>query len=245
LSWTKLALGLTIILVSNAVLLTIVARNRSGSPIRTIELTERELPMLARGDEDSSVSLLVTWKPNSFVRPGGALDDDKQVGLFDDEKLRSLGFSCGIADSKSPLYRVPQRRLAFVALEYTVNPLEEHTGPARPAAGWGRGQSGLMVVDASTSLDQLLSKYPDSRKYMIVRGIVRASTHQTADAARAPVWRGRVESVLPPQIYVPLPYSTEFNRKTSEEQSRTRYTVTLRYGRNLEPWIESISMSSR
>lgn len=249
-----LFLGLAVILASNAVLLIRVAKNRSGGPIQKIELTERELPLMPRGEEDSSVSLRVAWRPYFFSWPDNTRINENREGTFDNEKLQTLGFNCGTADEKSPYFRVPLRRLLYVALEYRENLSEEpagETGPAqsgglrRSAAEVNRAQSRLMVVDAGRSFEQLRLRYPDPRKHLIVHGLVMASTVYDPRTARDPYWLGRVAGVLPSEIHVPLPYSTEFNRLAAEDRGLSSYSVTLHYGRNMEPWIGSITLKPR
>jgi hypothetical protein len=249
-----LFLGLVVILASNAVLLIRVARNRSGGPIQTIELTERELPLMPRGEEDSSVSLRVAWRPYFFRWPDNNRIDENMEGKFDNEKLQTLGFDCGTADEKSPYFRVPLRRLLYVALEYRENLPEEPAGQASPtqpgarqrsAAEMNPAQSRLIVVDAGRSFEQLRLKYPDPRTHLIVRGLIMASTVHDPRSASDPYWLGRVTAVLPPEIHVPLPYSTEFNRMAAEDRRLSRYSVTLHYGRNMEPWIGSITLKPR
>ena len=243
----KLALGLAVILASNAILLLHVAKSRSAGSIQTIELTERELPMMSRGVEDSSVSLRLAWRPNFFNLRDYRINQSAE-STFDSEKLQALGFQCGTADEKSPYYRVPQRRLLYVALEYRANLSDEaagETGPTQSAAEINRTQSGLIVVDAATSFEPLRLKYPDPQKHLIVRGLVVATTVYDPRTDKDPHWLGRVAEVLPPEIHVPLPYTTEFNRLAAEDQKSSRYSVILHYGRDLEPWIGSIKMNPR
>jgi hypothetical protein len=75
----------------------------------------------------------------------------------------------------------------------------------------------LIVVDAARSFGQLRLKYPDPVKHLILRALVRASTAYAAGKLGYPIWQGRVESILPSEIYVSLPYSMEFNRQPPEE----------------------------
>jgi hypothetical protein len=250
----SLALGLTVILAGNAVLLIGVARNRSAGPIQTVELSERELPMMPRGEEDSSVSLRLEYRPRFFRWRDDAHADGSREGTFDGEKLQALGFRCGTADAASPYFRVPRRRMVFVALEYRENLSDEPAGKPVPipsnigqqsATAAGRTQSGLVVVDAARSYEQLRLKYPDPRKHLIVRGLVAASTVDNPGSAKDPYWLGRVAGILPPEIQVPLPYSMELNRLGAEERKLSRYAVTLHYGRNMEPWIGSVTVSRK
>jgi hypothetical protein len=250
----NLALGLSVVLAANALLLIGVARNRSAGPIQTIELTERELPMMARGEEDSSVNLRFEYRPRYLRWRGDAGISENTEGLLDSEKLQTLGFQCGTPDASSPYYRVPLRRLEYVALEYMENPPEESAGKAGPVPSVAgqrseqaivRSQSRLKVVDAARSFNELRLKYPDRRKHLIVRGLVLASAVNDPNSANHPRWIGRVSDVLPSMIQVPLPFSIELNRLAAEDRKSSHYTVTVHYGRDLEPWIGSITVNPR
>ncbi len=246
-------LGLFLILASDAILLGRVALNRSGGPIQTMELTDRELPMMPRDQEDSSVSLRVTWR-SFYTGPASAQFPLDRETTFDSEKLQSLGFNCGTPDSKSQLYRAPQRRLLYVALELREVASAESSGQSAPmpagsqersVAGKNRARSRLVVVDAARNFAQLRGKYPDARSHLIVQGIVAASTFHDPKTEKESGWVGRVTGILPPEIHVPLPYSRDLNRPEAEKGRLSDYTVTLLYGRNMEPWIGSIAMSPK
>ena len=72
-----------VIVVANAVVLLQVAHNRNGGPIETIRLTERELPLNYRENENSEVSVRLNWRGNSRVT-----DDYSWLGRT---KLEELG----------------------------------------------------------------------------------------------------------------------------------------------------------
>ncbi len=244
-------LGLAILAISNAVLLMRVEANRTGGPVQTIELTERELPMMPRGPEDSSVGLRVAWR-GFLNRPGAAYPQGDSGNTFDSEKLRSLGFHLVTADDKAPEHRWPQRRLLYVALEYAADSSEEPAagsapdkGEARPlsvAASEGR-RSRLKVVDAAGGFDQLRTRYPDPRRHLIVLGVVGVSITDAGQAS-GPRWVGRVEQILPSEIQVPLPYSREISPEPGETGKIRHYTVTVHYGRSLEPWVGSAKITA-
>lgn len=92
-----------LLLLTNVVVLAGVAYNRTGEPLASIELTERELPVhysYSSSDENSGTSLELKWQlPNPdddpdylstvYVTPAW-LDDDKLTGLgFDIEAIKS------------------------------------------------------------------------------------------------------------------------------------------------------------
>ena len=172
---------------------------------------------------------------------------------FDGEKLQALGFRCGTPDSKSPFYRQPQHRLAYVVLERSEETAD--AAPNEPASGASPVQSvpqpapglppsyapsTLVVADASGSFDELRTRYPDAQKFLIVRGVIGISPLYDKVSATESRWIGRVSELVPGEIHVPLPYAGELNRLAGEKGSLSRYTVTLHYGPRLEPWIGSI-----
>lgn len=98
-SWL-LWLGLALILVTNAVALTGVAFNRSGSPQAVLTLSERELKLPWAGwqekDEDSSLALTLSWAVDGSF--SGDVDHpysryDRTASWLDAKRLRELGFS--------------------------------------------------------------------------------------------------------------------------------------------------------
>ncbi len=88
--------SILLLLLTNIVVLSGVAYNRSGEPLSSIELTERELSVqryYSRMDEDSSTRVSLNWR---------VLSDDMESGFFyggyrhpawlDEVKLSNLGF---------------------------------------------------------------------------------------------------------------------------------------------------------
>ncbi len=217
--------GLAVVVLSNAVLLVRVAGNRSGGPVQTMELTDTELPMMPREPEDTSVSLRIAWRPFYGGMSGSQVPRDRGV-TFDPEKLRTLGFRLSTPDQKSPDFRAPQRRLLFVALEYSADRSET---PSR-----------LRAVDAAASYDELRARYPDAQRHLIVRGIVDAWPVDVQWAA--PRWEGHVAMIVPSEVQVPLPYSKTLGNGRGND---LHYAVMLQYGRNLEPWVGSIRIAPR
>ena len=114
-----------LLLITNVIVLAGVAYNRSGTPITSIDLTERELPIqyLYRfSDENSGVALDFKW----YV-----LDPDQDPKFFfranitpawlDDAKLDELGFNIDALEKekyKTASRIFDQRREVTLVLEY-------------------------------------------------------------------------------------------------------------------------------
>src|SRR6202035_2098013 len=133
--------ALALVVLANAVVLTGVARNRSGTDAR-VELTERECPLVKslKDDDDSGMALELTahW-------PNG-LSEDGSPGI-DRETLRALGFDVSMplnSPRADGFYRRALPRDAFVVLEMEGPAWRQRR--ASPSTwtgngGWGRGSS--------------------------------------------------------------------------------------------------------
>ena len=220
-----LLLGAALILVTNAFVLVGVARNRAGEPVETIQLTQRELPTGFRQKEDTGVSLRLSWN-RGFLDTGGPV-------WLDRPKLESLGFDCAAAlrDTK----HIPLPRSAFIVFEYDGPAWEalrqrEQQLPFYKGTNFD-GQSRLIPIDAAKTPDSLFQKYADRKKYLIVRGIVRAFVSPVDPNITPIVYHilGTVSEILPQEIHVPPSLANAF--------AATPYTVTLAYGHRFEPWV--------
>jgi len=213
-----LLLAAAVVILSNALVLFGVARNRAGAPVETIQLTQRELPKGFSEKEDTGVSLRFSWN----VIPGD------ENSWLDRAKLETLGFDTAAAlrDTKHP----PLPRPAYIALEYNGPAWErwvqmmQSTKVFHPLAG--DTQPRLLAIDAAKSPDGLLQKYSDQQKYLIVRGVIRAFVNTGRGSKQL---YGSVSEILPQDIHVPPSLSTAF--------STPSYTVTLAYGHRFEPWV--------
>ena len=215
-----LLLAAAIVIVSNAIVLIGVARNRAGTPVESIQVTQRELPTGFHEKEDTGVSLRLTTI-QYFIQP-------EQTSWLDQSKLESLGFGTAAAlrDPKHP----PLPRPAFIVLEYSGPAWDDWLRRAQHApyftATQAEVQSRLVAIDAGKSPEPLLQKYSDRQKYLIVRGVIRAYVNIKPDGNRI---EGSVSELLPQNIHVDPSLASAF--------AKTPYTVTLAYGQRFEPWV--------
>lgn len=223
-----LLVAAAVILVTNGVVLTEVARNRSGGPIETIQLTERELPLNFREKENTGVEVRLNWRRFSL----GA----DEFSWLDRPKLEGLGFDYMRA-MQDPLHP-PLPRPAFVALEYNGPAWEKWLNSTQrskqPFGTQPEMYSRLFPVDVASTPEVLLRKYPDRAKYLIVIGMVQLS----------PITRqghlqllSSISQLLPDSIHVPLPLSNPLSLVVGTDPASPRYTLTLSYGRSFEPWL--------
>jgi hypothetical protein len=244
----RLTAALILIALGNGVALLGVARNRSGGPVQTIELTERELRLVPTSPDDTSVRLRLDWpRPR---RDGGS-------PVFAEHRLKELGFACPPPDAAGETYRELPRD-AFIAFELDPSAGQDRSPEETPeervasaelprrAAGAPAAPSRLVVVDASLDYDQLRRRYPDRQKHLVVCGVIAAHLVQERDtAAGKPVakrWQGNLAFLIPREINVPLPYSRTLDplKRRAEPQ---RYRVVLHYGRKLEPWVANVEVT--
>ena len=108
--------------------------------------------------------------------------------------------------------------------------------------------SRLVPVDVAKSMPDLRRLYPDQSKYLIVRAVIVASLEEVKDPTTQSVtsrnWVGRVSEILPYYINVPIPYAKLLSPLKPQTGQTPRYTVTLKYGRNLEPWVADVKLQS-
>ena len=225
-----------IMLVTNAVALIEVARNRAGAPVENIQLTERELPLDFREKEDTGVAVHLSWRRFSSV------PDD--FSWLNQAKLEELGFDYAWAQRHPE--NPPSPRPAFVALEFDGPAWERWLKSAQQAGIAERSPvetgltSRLVPIDVAKTPEPLLQKYQDRGKYLIVRGVVQLSawTFQAGGAPGPPRLQPNISELLPASIHVPRPISdTLGNLPTPAPPAGPRYTLTLSYGRSFEPWI--------
>ncbi len=215
--------------------------NRTEPQGGRLELTERELRLEPAALESTAMLLDLRWR---VLRD--TADRLAAPAWLDTTKLAELGFDLRVAldgPSARRHYRSMVPRPVYLALEYKA----EET----PDAAADRDTlSRLFVIDAASRPTALRARYPDSQRYAIARGLVGLFYRdQDRDGTRLPIPRleGRVLSLSPTQIFVPLPYDRllrEFQRPDSGPHSpapkEPRYAATICWGANHEPWITNV-----
>jgi hypothetical protein len=166
-------------------------------------------------------------------------------------KLTELGFDCEVPVT-SPVAREHYSSQAplrtYLVLEYE--------GDAwKSAQRDGNLATHLFAVDAGRDPRRLREKYPDTGRYLITHGLVRISLrrHSSRDGTPLvpPRLRGRIETVLPHQIFVPRPHGkmlVALHRRTDrtddEPVKEPRFAATVSWGSRYEPWVQGVRLLS-
>lgn len=224
----------SLVLVTDAIALLGAAYNRSGTPVAAIELTERELTLQRPFRESTALFLRLDWIPTRGSHPSGETTD-----WFNEAKLKEIGYDLRVPanDPSAPAYyRAIRSRQVFAVFEY-----KQDLPPDNVLT------SGLVAVDVGLRFDALRARYPDGRRYLIVPALVRAFH----DNGPKKSLRGVVVQLVIRDISVPphvrdvlapfAPPAPDLNRPLMVDDGirSPRYAVTLKYGRNFEPWVES------
>lgn len=260
-----LVAGAVIIVVTNVIALAGVAYNRSGDPESTFQLSDRELGEPSGWgfeSENSGIALRIRW------RVLGKRPDDDQAGKpyfpissgppewLNSAKMAELGFDVSSIDGSSASRSRYSRQLPKeVLLVLELDGPAYHEMLARAEAYVERAADGrnqlereknentrLFVVDAGLDADELREKYPSRSRHAIVRGTIRPwVVWDDSEAALA----GHVSALSVSQVNVPLAYRAPFDpqhRRSGRTGGGAPFTVTVAYGRRLEPWIVSASV---
>lgn len=101
--------------------------------------------------------------------------------------------------------------------------------------------SRLFVIDAGLDAARLRSRYPDRKRYLILRGRVLPFLQSSELDSRQV--RGHVVGLSVSQVHVPLEYRTVFTDLDAKPRPGSgglpRYDVTLAYGQRHEPWVKA------
>ncbi len=229
-----------LVLATDAFVLVEAAYNRSGAPVASMQLTERELRLLRPQRESTALYLEPQWEERW---PSHKFEDGP--GWFDQAKLEELGYDCRrpVADAVAEAsYGAMPAKDAFAVLEYRP---DSETGAEDRAT-----RSRLFPVDAGRDFAALRAKYADARRFLVVPCVVKlfytakwdANTRRFAPGAylRGSVVELQVGSIAAPPGLERLQNSNEYFSTVEGRARGPRYVAVLAYGQNHEPWISSL-----
>lgn len=261
-------LALVLVIVVNAIVLSGVAYNRSGTATAHLILSARELPLSwgYGSEENTGLSLRIVWNHST----------DKTI--LTQEKLESLGFSFPeTREIRSPKNtKQPLPRKAYAVLEYNGNAwvqllkkrqddlaksLENaKTDQQREMLQknydqFEKNASRLVLVDVGVNPTSLRAQYSDTGKYLITQARVTAYAYFKGNKNNPFKYEinGAISELLPDTIYVPRQFHNLIQKPGQRRPayydwnyrpdniSLPQYQVTLDYGKRYEPWVESVS----
>ena len=147
-------------------------------------------------------------------------DPDPAEGWVSRDTLRSLGFDLSPLAPGFP-GRVPQlQRRAYVALEL------RNDSPTR---------SRLVPVAAAIDREMLTARYPDGRTHLVTAGVI--GMRQVARPGGTESLEAYLANIDPRGIHVP----TEFAARLRGPGRSQVFTLSLRYGSRLDPWVVDVT----
>jgi hypothetical protein len=248
--------AVVIVLAANGVGWLCAAINRGGEPDAVVVLTERELPLAPREQEDTGVALELSWQGEWSGHEWLDAKKMEQIG-FDPAVIGDVG------ETEPPYWKLSSRR-AYVVLALVLpdDPV--------PAAGEGmavseteetepstddldsRSGSRLFVIDAGPNPEELRRLHPDRSRQIIVPATIGVRAGFTeADEAAVPGMPdpfrryGVIARLLVQRIHVPRSFHSELApalENPTISASSSRYQVTLAFGRRFEPWIRAVEV---
>ena len=252
-----------LVVLSTAASLGLAALNRSGEPEAVLELTERELSLPSQEADNTAMMLGFVYerlRDSEPYRPNDA-------GWFDQAKLQSIGFDCSApaTTENASHYRAMAPRSVYAVLEFEGEtwqremaepvPVAVETPAGAPKRGGTvppdtienrRLQSHLTVEDVGLDPTALRARHPDRRRVAIVEAV--ANLIFVIPQGRAPFLMGRVTRIWPEELNVPREWRAPLEglspapRNAADPPSphEPRYRVTVKWGKNLEPWIADL-----
>jgi len=105
--------------------------------------------------------------------------------------------------------------------------------PSEPVAFRVRGE--IVRSDG----DVLSARYPNARTHLVTAGRIRVTRHEPR--GEPPYLTGSIENIEPRRIHVPRELASALLPRRFDAAPPS-LTVSIRYGRNFEPWVVGISM---
>lgn len=254
-------LGLGFILISNLSILGMVFWNRSAEPESMLTLSERELYQSHTGEEDSSVKLSLVISHHFPTRAHIAPEKLSELGLDWPEKNSKPPHKAVhhtekpvlvVLELDGPAYQqtVTARRKTLSDIQQKIEEQENLDPDESPKNALSRAQealksvlegSRLYIVDIGTDKQALRNRYPDRRKYAIVRTMIDPvysyydkESKKFIDSSKASAY------INNPNISVILPLQWH-PQETFDH--KTHFETDIAFGQRLEPWITRFQLT--
>jgi hypothetical protein len=208
--WRLFGIAFALPVLFTSLVLIEVLRNRSGAG-EGMELTEREVTLSGDTGENSGMTARVKW----------AADGESRQRWLSRQQLESLGFdfdeSPDTSAARGPLRQLQRR--AFIAFE-----LRDRLPGSQ-----------LVPIDASVDQDEMLAKYPNRRTHLVTAGLV--GLRRDLLPGQPGLVDGYVVSIDPRELHVPTEFAGRLRRSGARAPT---FTMTVRVGSRLEPWIVDV-----
>jgi len=268
-----LLVAFIVILITNAIAWGAAYYNRSGTSEATMVLSERELRPVIR-DENSGVSLRLLvnseqpqWLDAGKLRELGFPEMPEKYSeedwhyRFDAPRSRPVFL---VLEYEGTAYEKRLKTLKDKLEKPSDNKEEKESSSScidraqRQLEDAQNCESRLYAIDAGPNEEALRRRYPDTRRYLIVHGSVTPWYDHSRDE-KTYFLMGRINGVSISTINVPRqwnglftqtessyrsPYRYGYSDACREGKERLRYQVTVNYGKRLEPWVDSCSISA-
>jgi hypothetical protein len=258
---TGLWIAAIVVIASNAFTLWAARANRAGEPEAVLDLTEREMRLAGREADNTAMALRLEWTDlePAWKGPG----TEQAPTWFDAAKLASIGFdtSLPVTREHAAHYRGMAPRSVYAVLENDGEAWRRYVEylPSQQEKDIALGQTRLVLIDVGTDPGALRAKHPDRRRTVIVPATAGLTFVQPR--AGEPFLKGRVNVAYPIEMNVPRelrpvleslgPQSMKAPVRQGEAAAvlregelalagAPRYRVTVKWGRSLEPWLESV-----
>jgi len=223
-----LVVALAVVFGVNLGVLIGTVRDRASQPESTLALDERELVLVQRPADDSTIRL--RW---NISRDGGPRDAGPAFlpPWIDQHELEALGFDCSVRPGDpgaETFYRSVLPRKGIVVLEFAGPTWRDHLARwqeraradlqrLRASGALGTDDSDtyerdidsapdrvsrLLPIDVGLDPEALRARYPDRSRHLLLQAIVRLSRDPGTDGT-APALVGRVVEWLPMELAVP------------------------------------------
>jgi hypothetical protein len=181
-------IAICLLIVVNAVVLAGIAYNRSGEPVTTIMLTERELPLASyyqyTDRENTGLSLRLDWSRSEWqprVFSLGKLRENEKADWFDKAKLEEIGFNCKLPvdDKGAELhYQKMLPRKTYAVLEYEGATFEAWVAREKRDLAFTemKAQQGIVTQEALTNVRHEFDRQSRTHSRLFVIDVGNDST---------------------------------------------------------------------
>ncbi|MCL1051955.1 DUF4824 family protein [Shewanella abyssi] len=258
-----LLMGLLILIGSNVMALAGVAYNRMDEPTSQLILTERELqlPYNSRSQkENSGILLSINWRTATKADNAYTPYNSNETTVTQ-AQLLALGF-----DLPDNNYYAAQSRQLFWAFEfdgerhaaeiakaelryqaavktYTEQPNENHNRLKDDSLVSFKKEkltnSRLFFVKVASDYESLADEFAGQDNMLFVKGLAKPHYNENNDS-----YRLFLQQLLITDIMLPLQYAERLkglSRLGYQDITAPRYTVDIKWGSRLEPWITKVT----